>query len=46
VDAVLLGSTTDRVVRKSRCPVMAVGPKPSEAAAEMTPEAAEEEEQA
>jgi nucleotide-binding universal stress UspA family protein len=42
VDAVLLGSTTDRVVRKSRCPVMAVGPKSAEAAAEMTAAAAEE----
>lgn len=27
VDTMLLGATTDRVVRKSRCPVLAVGPK-------------------
>ena len=42
VDSMLLGSTTDRVVRKSVCPVLAVGPQPGSEAAEMEPSAAEE----
>ena len=33
VDTMLLGATTDRVVRKSRCPVLAVGPRSEEAPA-------------
>lgn len=37
VDAMLLGATTDRVVRKSRCPVMAVGPKSADMAAPAAP---------
>ena len=36
VDTMLLGATTDRVVRKSRCPVLAVGPKKENVTAEVT----------
>ena len=42
VDSMLLGSTTDRVVRRSRCPVLAVGPPPARMTGDMTPTAAEE----
>ena len=42
VDSMLLGSTTDRVVRRSRCPVLAVGPKPARMSGDMTPTSAEE----
>ena len=34
VDTMLLGSTVDRVVRKAGCPVLAVGPRTDETAAE------------
>ena len=43
VDSMLLGSTTDRVVRKSRCPVLAVGPRPESREADTEPAAAEQE---
>ena len=42
VDSMLLGSTTDRVVRRSRCPVLAVAPPPVKASENLTPTAAEE----
>lgn len=42
VDSMLLGATTDRVVRRSVCPVLAVGPKLESSAAEMTPSEAKE----
>lgn len=42
VDTMLLGATTDRVVRNSRCPVLAVGPKPERDAKQTAPVSAEE----
>jgi nucleotide-binding universal stress UspA family protein len=42
VDTMLLGATTDRVVRKSPCPVLAVGPKPGGMTEEIPSSAAEE----
>ena len=42
VDSMLLGSTTDRVVRRSRCPVLAVGPPSVRVSEDTTPTAAEE----
>ncbi|KPJ78919.1 MAG: hypothetical protein AMJ54_01305 [Deltaproteobacteria bacterium SG8_13] len=42
VDSMLLGATTDRVVRKSRCPVLSVGPMLDRTAADAAPPAAEQ----
>ena len=43
VETMLLGATTDRVVRNAGCPVLAVGPKPGSIDAEKTTSAAAEE---